>query len=277
MRMRALTKIAALLALSALAIVVVSGGCAGRRPAERAQWIETTFQAPDLLMPPVRLRIPRGYLNDLVGWWEPKLPQPTRTPLTEPQKILLLWATWPEMGPKTQDNRKRFDQPRQLTLAIAMEAIPFNVIPGINQTTDPREFMTVRKALSEEFVKAGLKADLVEHTPRFGLRVRGVPLAFWGTPGPGSSPREDFGQVMTPLDDRSETPSTVIWCHFELLKEPEEAPDSGRIPHCSHYFPMPEIDAEVKVHYRRNQLAQWREIEERTRTLLRSFIVDHKQ
>lgn len=252
----------------------LTAACSARH--EEATWIETSLQAPDLLQPPVRLRIPRGYMNDLVGWWEPRMPQPARVPLDQTQRMLTLWATWPDMQPKSPRNAAQFHDTNQLSLHISVDAIPRHLGTRDSRITDPRDYMKIRRGWQEEFAKAYLEVDLVERTPRYGLGVRVVPMSSWDATHPDGRPR-GFQEVMVPLGDAEDRPTTVISCPYERVPEPERRAPGVYTPHCEQYFPMPELDAEVKVHYRRTQLPRWREIQQRTEALLRTFIVQPNQ
>ncbi|HEY9105959.1 MAG TPA: hypothetical protein VIN58_04720 [Roseateles sp.] len=72
---------------------------------------------------------------------------------------------------------------------------------------------------------------------------------------------------------RNEGVNTVITCTTDTVNDPPKI-DRKKIvlvPQCRHIFVLKEFDASIELRYRRTFLSNWKDIENTTRSLIRSF------
>lgn len=252
----------------ALLFSFLLGGCNGAFKPPEPAYFEASLQADDGPMSPVRLRMPHGYANDLVGWWMPHMPK-TQPELTK--AALLVLATWPDLDPKTAKNRKEFSNPRGATMQILIS--PRSYLK--DAATFERSMQWLYKfkkewnAVTSEGDRLGL---LVSYPSRYGLNVVGMPPALMNDTYRDGVTLRKFDMVMVPKDETS-SPGVVITCTADHIPEPEAVANASRIPMCSMYFPNPMLQAIVDVSFRRMHLSDWRDIQHRVTSLLDSFIV----
>lgn len=249
--------------LVALALLVVSG-CNGAEARREPPQVSIHLQAAPGT-PSVHLRVPYGYVNDLVGWWEPHMPKASTTLVAPaPQTEELLFMTWPEMGPKTVENAKRFSDPLASDLLVLVKALDTSKA-GLS------EFLQRRLVLYKDSDSISRPYLMTAYPERFGLAVEGMLRSMQGEPVPMGGVRE-FDQFMRPLDAEL-AKDLFITCTSEDVPEPEDAPKSHRVPLCAMHFANQTLHAIVDVGFRRKHLSEWRDIHQRVGALLNSFVI----
>lgn len=249
--------------LVALALLVVSG-CNGAEALREPPPVDIHLQAAPGT-PSVHLRVPYGYVNDLVGWWEPHMPKASAAPVAPaPQTEELLFMTWPEMGPKTVENAKRFSDPLASELRVLVSALDTSKA-GLS------EFLRRRLIHYKDSDSISRSHLMTAYPERFGLTVKGMPRSMQGEPVRMGGERE-FDQFMLPMGAET-APILFIQCTFEDVPEPEDAPKSHRVPQCSMHFANEALHAIAKVGFRRKHLSEWRDIHKRVDALFNSFVV----
>ena len=232
---------------------------------------EALFQ-PHMSIKPMKLRIPMGYIPDMVGWWEPYMPEGVKRPGPgEIEESILLFTTWPEMQPKNIENQHRFSDKEQTWGTIHISSVP----KGLDFDLQERMEFTAqvyRRSISRiEGVER-----LIQYPSRYGLEVEGLPIDLLKKRlRPGSLSIERNDQVLTRKDSKGNV-TTFFKCTFDFVPEPEEFAkyeEAEVVPQCEHFFIHHELKAIVSMGYRRKYLPQWQELEARARTVLSSFIV----
>ncbi|WP_114948464.1 hypothetical protein [Microvirga calopogonii] len=64
----------------------------------------------------------------------------------------------------------------------------------------------------------------------------------------------------------------ILFCDALEVKGCDEDPSAYRVPHCEQLSFSPDLNASVRLHYRRVYFSMWREIKEKTEALLRTFL-----
>jgi hypothetical protein len=258
-------------------------GCSGSGPTsqntpikqeQKAQEMpvhEALFQ-PHASIKPMKLRIPMGYIPDMVGWWEPYMPEGVKRPGPgEIEETIWLFATWPEMQPKTQENQHRFSDRAQTRGTILFSSIRGNTAFQLQDEMELR-FQIRRESIS----RIDGVGHLIAYPPRYGLDVEGLPVELIKKRArPWDMPVDSYDQVLT-RKDASGNVTTFLKCTFDYVPDPEELPNPEKAnvrPQCEHFFIHHELKAIVSMGYRRKYLPQWQELEARARTVLSSFIV----
>jgi hypothetical protein len=169
------------------------------------------------------------------------------------------------MSGRDKENAYRFADARQSTLWIYVRAVPWstndsNQDLGVAMASERRKAMGL---VTDEFQSAS-EDSAVPGESRHGLRVLGPSAEQL------KSRRTAAHQLLRPIDGSS----TFLVCHHEDIVELEAhavGTEVRLIPHCEHYFANPQLNAVIKVHYRRSHLSEWRDIEQRVNSLLAGF------
>ena len=220
----------------------------------------------------VALRMHRGYVFDLVGWWEPHMPKKAPAPPGTPQKDAFLWLLWPTLEPKTQANAAQFNVPGGGTMIHVLlrgwSDWPRDPLP--TKTLDAYLNRLVLFEREQVVLYLGEPTPpLVDYAPRYGLSVQGAAPDFLR-----SMNKLGDAQILLPSDwSGTVAPSAVIRCTFEEVPDPEDAPGAYRTPQCKHWFVHRASGSIVSLGYRRVHLPEWQSIQSRVDALLSSFVV----
>ena len=221
----------------------------------------------------VWLRIPADYLwqganTSCVSFFGPGYSEPG---IDGPfQEGFVLQVALPDFTP--EDIHKpdlRFSRgPLWTSMIISADSIVR--IPENKKKDILEKMMDTSKSIYLNPENIGAKEDHITYGPkpdRFGLKRIGAI---------GNISRDNVRKINASLEDIyfSDHKPLDIWikCQSEEIKDVLEDPSWGdRTPLCEQNFYSPTLDVEIKIIYRRIFLPKWRELEQKTEELMKSF------
>lgn len=226
----------------------------------------------------VRLRIPVGYIDSNVMWFEPILEKdkPPKQP-HEKTGIELFNAWWPTMQPMSQKLSHEYIK--------SMEAKGYELL-GIMAVSYQSEIArknypllrVLLVALSSEFSSNAIY-ERYEHKKHIMQWLQTTPISELGlvqvndiAPDAPYAYHPDIGHYIANREtlffkpsQMGEWPEVVIICN---IKQPENTIEREV---CEQSFLIPELEIEVKVRYAKTYLPQWLLIQQKTTDLFLSF------